>query len=249
MIDAAFIAACAPAVAPETVTAIVRVESGGDPLALNVNRPDGPKRLRADDIADAVRMAQAEIAAGNSVDIGLMQVNSRNLARLRVTVAEAFNPCVNLRLGALILHGAYLRAIKEHGEGQAALRAALSHYNTGDFVAGYNNGYVARYYRRDSAVVNGGPATLATIYTANPTVYARVETPNLEEQTMHVTPIVTKDQRELLTPGVQVELDPAIAELEGITEEPALTEHDALDSHGDPHRLATADGAGDDHGR
>lgn len=250
MIDVALIAACAPAVAPETVIAIVRVESGGDPLALNANRPDGPKRLRADDIAEAVRLAQAEIAAGNSVDVGLMQINSRNLTRLRVTVAEAFNPCVNLQLGALILQGAYMRAIKEHGEGQSALRAALSHYNTGDFVAGFNNGYVARYYRRDNVVTNREPATLATIYTADPIVYARVETPNLEESTaMHITPIVTDDPSELLTPGVQVELDPVAAEREGVIGEDTLSEQDALDSHADPHRFAKSDETGGEDGR
>jgi hypothetical protein len=41
---------------------------------------------------------------------------------------------------------AYGRAIERFGEGQAALAAALSAYNTGGFTAGFANGYVARYY-------------------------------------------------------------------------------------------------------
>ncbi|HEX9497993.1 MAG TPA: hypothetical protein VF926_06345, partial [Mycobacterium sp.] len=40
----------------------------------------------------------------------------------------------------------YAAAVRTRGEGQAALEAALSAYNTGDFHRGFENGYVARYY-------------------------------------------------------------------------------------------------------
>src|SRR5690606_15870463 len=124
--DVALIAACAPNVAAETVQAIVRVESAGDALALASNRAGGAVRLRPRDIDDAIRLARAEIAAGNSVDVGLMQINSKNLPRLGLTIEQVLNPCINLRAGAEILTGAYITATREHGEGQTALRAALS---------------------------------------------------------------------------------------------------------------------------
>jgi type IV secretion system protein VirB1 len=234
MIDPALIEACAPNVAVETMQAIIRVESQGDPLALAVNRPDGPVRLAPTDLADAVRLASQEIRAGHSVDIGLVQVNSKNLPALRLTVAEAFNPCTNLRAGAQVLTFAYTGAAKIHGDGQVALRAALSAYNTGDYAAGFRNGYVARYYpTRRVAPLAADDA--AAIYTADPTVFTR----NPQENGMNTTnavapPIVVNDASAFLTKGVQVAVDPAEAEASGAIEETAISEADAWDSQIDP---------------
>ena len=90
--------ACAPNVAPITLQAVVRVESGGNPLALNVNgiRVQPPP---ARDAREAARVAESYIARGYSVDIGLMQVNSRNLAALGTTVEQVLDPCTNLHAG------------------------------------------------------------------------------------------------------------------------------------------------------
>lgn len=240
MIDAAFIEGCAPTVAVETVQAIIQVESAGDPLALNANRNGEAVRLRADDLADAIRLARAEIAAGNTVDIGLMQINSANLPKLGYSVEQVFNPCTNLRAGAAILTAAYDGAAKTHGEGQDALRAALSAYNTGDYGRGFANGYVARYYAEHVA-----PAInyTADIYGADPTVYMR--DPTQEQAPMHTIdtttkPILTTDYDELLTPGVQVELTPDEAEALGLVEETALSEREAWESNSDPHAMERA---------
>ena len=232
MIDAALIETCAPMVAVETIQAIVQVESQGDPLALNANRQDGAVTLHPDDIVSAVRLATQEIHAGNSVDIGLMQINSRNLTKLGLTIPQAFNPCTNLKAGASVLASAYEDAVKEQGEGQPALRAALSAYNTGNYVAGFTNGYVARYYAKISTTAGN---QTADIYAADPTVFFR--TP--KEQTMTVEtktitqPIVVNDYNEFLTKGVQVALDPLEAEALGAIEEHALSEADAWDSQAD----------------
>ena len=179
MIDAALIEACAPAVAVETIQAIVRVESGGDPLALASNRSTGAQRLRPASLSDAVEMTLREIKAGYSVDIGLMQINSRNLARLNLTVEAVFEPCTNIAAGAAILTESYDRAVKFHGDGQPALHAALSAYNTGSLQRGFQNGYVAKYtttrptpQRRETA-----PKT-AVIYAADFVVYRRTPQEN-----------------------------------------------------------------------
>ena len=79
-----------------------------------------------------------------------MQVNSRNLRALGVGVFQAFNPCTNISAGATILSADYANASRLRGPGQAALQAALSAYNTGDFYRGFENGYVARYYGRSA---------------------------------------------------------------------------------------------------
>jgi type IV secretion system protein VirB1 len=103
-------------------------------------------RRAAVDAKDAAALARAAIAAGYSVDLGLMQVNSRNLSMLGYTVEEMFEPCTNLKAGATILTANYTTAAARHGDGQEALRAALSAYNTGNFRNGFLNGYVAKYY-------------------------------------------------------------------------------------------------------
>lgn len=148
MIELALIAACAPGVHPSTIQEIIRVESGGNPLAVNVNKRNGAayhlnKRIKS--TVEAVRVSHAAIAAGHTVDMGYMQVNSANLKRLGYTVEDMFDPCKNIRAGAQILQEAYALALPRHGSEQAALRAALSAYNTGNFNRGFANGYVQKY--------------------------------------------------------------------------------------------------------
>lgn len=148
MIDLALIAACAPNVAPSTIQAIIKVESGGNPLAVNVNKRGGvgypiPKKIKS--TVEAVSAAKVAISAGHTADLGYMQVNSANLPRLGYTIEDMFDPCKNIKAGAQILSEAYALALPRHGNEQAALRAALSAYNTGNFTRGFVNGYVQKY--------------------------------------------------------------------------------------------------------
>ena len=139
-------AVCAPAVAPQTLAAVVEVESGFEPLAIGVNgRP--PTRLLFGVKADAVTKAERLIADGASVDLGLSQINSKNLAGLGLSVSDAFDPCLNLRAGAQLLAANYEQAARSAGDEQVALRTALSLYNTGRFDRGFQNGYVAKVTR------------------------------------------------------------------------------------------------------
>ena len=142
---AAALLACALNVHPVTINAVVRVESGGDALAIHVNRLPGPQPHPLS-VDDAVRTAKFYISEGFSADLGLTQINSRNLALLGLTVEQAFDPCTNINGGARILTADYVVAVHFYGEGQTALKAALSAYNTGSQSAGFLNGYVARYY-------------------------------------------------------------------------------------------------------
>lgn len=175
-LDPAFIAQCAPGVAPETVQAIVQVESRGAVLALGINGPAG--RVVPGDAQQAVRLARQYIEAGYSVDLGLMQVNSKNLAGLGLSLERIFEPCTNLRAGALILSQAYDAAAARYGEGQRALRAALSAYNTGRFEAGWRNGYVARYVSVGGAAAPPNPMAAATRVPVDSRESERIKTPS-----------------------------------------------------------------------
>lgn len=142
-IVAAIAAHCAASVAPETLVSIVQVESGFDPLVIGVNGA-APRRVYPRSLADATDQASRLIASGASIDLGLGQINSTNLARLGLTVPDAFDACRNLRAAGRILETAYLGQAPMAAGDQAALRRALSIYNTGRSDRGFRNGYVAR---------------------------------------------------------------------------------------------------------
>jgi Transglycosylase SLT domain len=127
-----------------TVQAVISVESGGNVLAIHVNNATFavPTPVDAD---DAAGIAARFIKMGYSVDLGLMQVNSGNLASLGYTVREMFDACPNITAGTIVLSHAYDAALRALKVGPDALQAALSAYNTGNFWGGLSNGYVARY--------------------------------------------------------------------------------------------------------
>jgi type IV secretion system protein VirB1 len=178
------LSACAPNVAPATLQAIVQVESGGNPLALHVNGIS-VQPAPARDAREAAEVAEGYIARGYSVDVGLMQVNSRNLLALGTTVDLVLDPCMNIRAGATVLTADYAAAARTSGDGQPALQAALSAYNTGDFYRGFANGYFANYYGPGGIpVLTGGVRETASAtreglprppnpYTADTSVFVR----------------------------------------------------------------------------
>lgn len=139
---------CAPSLSLGVLRAVARTESHFDPLALHDNTRAisySPSSVTA-----AVSQARRWMAAGDSADLGLMQINTANLRALGLTLQSAFDPCRSLSAGAAILRAAYA-----HGatlaEDQAALLIALSRYNTGRPLKGLVNGYVGRVLAAHSA--------------------------------------------------------------------------------------------------
>lgn len=133
---------CAPDVHVTTITAIVRHESGFNPLAIGVNGKPGrsifPKSRQ--EAVDEVRKLQAK---GASFDAGYGQINNANWKWLGITPENVFDPCTNLKAAQRVLVQCYEGASKAH-QGQAALHAALSCYNTGNYTYGLKNGYVRK---------------------------------------------------------------------------------------------------------
>jgi type IV secretion system protein VirB1 len=142
---------CAPGVHPSTIQEIIRVESAGNPLAININTRNGVKlkpTIKITTTQHAIAVTYAAMEMGHSVDMGYMQVNTANLPKLGYTVEDMFDPCMNLKAGAAILSAAYAKALPKHKNEQAALQEALSVYNTGNPWKGKWNGYVSRYLSR-----------------------------------------------------------------------------------------------------
>lgn len=140
----ALIQQCAPAVHPKTMMAVVQTESGGNPLAINLNGKDKAKPKQPRSVAEAVELVRQLQAEGANFDVGLAQINSRNFSSLGLTPESVFDPCVNLNAGGKVLQDAYESAQKHSENEQVALQSALSVYNTGNEEKGLKNGYVAK---------------------------------------------------------------------------------------------------------
>ena len=147
----AFLARCAPTVHPETMAAVISAESRGHQFAIAdagpVNLPWSQRKTMVRSFyfgsaLEAAGKANELIAAGHTVSLGPAQINDRNLASLGLSVESVFEPCANVAAGGRILTNFYQRASKEFGPGGRALRAALSAYNSGDWLRGEKEGYV-----------------------------------------------------------------------------------------------------------
>ena len=129
---------CAPNVEAGTLSRIVSVESGFNPFAIGV--VGARLERQPTNLDEAVVTADMLAAGGYNFSLGLAQINRTNFAHFGLTARTAFDPCTNLRVGAMILLDCYDRASRARNP----LGNALSCYNSGNFSAGYRNGYVAK---------------------------------------------------------------------------------------------------------
>lgn len=128
---------CAPSVAPQTMAAVVNVESGYNPFAIGIV---GGRLVRQPaNQAEAVATAKALESSGWNFSVGAAQVNRYNLPKFNISYEQAFNPCTNLHVGSKILEECYTRASKGRHEPQAALQAAISCYYSGNFTSGFKS--------------------------------------------------------------------------------------------------------------
>ena len=147
---------CLPTVPLTTLNAIILVESGGNPNALQIDfprtllkqwhLPEGTLRLNRQPTTEREALEWLEYFERRniSVDLGLMQVSTAEAHRRGLPPESLLDPCFNLRAGWQILDSAYQLETKTYGPGQEALRHAISRYNTGDTQRGIDNGYLAR---------------------------------------------------------------------------------------------------------
>ncbi len=130
---------CAPDLAPITMAAIVQQESGGNPLLLHDNT--AKITLRPKNIAEATSLAQALIRSGHSIDIGLAQINSRNLSAMKLGIEDALDPCTNLRAAQSVMKVAWEQSGHD-------LRRALAAYNTGKTTTSTGAHYSAQVFAK-----------------------------------------------------------------------------------------------------
>lgn len=126
---------CAPTVAPETMAAIVSVESSKNPYAIGV--VGGHLARQPRNLPEAVATARHLESLGWNFSVGVAQVNRHNLTKYGLTYEKAFDACASVNAAAKILADCYTRAKLRTPEATAALQAALSCYYSGNFTRGF----------------------------------------------------------------------------------------------------------------
>lgn len=148
---------CAPTVSPQTMAAIVKVESGYNPYAIGVVGGYLPKQPTS--LEEALATVKDLADKGYNFSVGLSQVNRYNFDRYNLTYETAFNVCENLRAGSLILEECYVRALNKHSnDEQTALRAAFSCYYSGNFLRGFTPDKAGQLSYVDKVVAQAGHA-------------------------------------------------------------------------------------------
>lgn len=124
------------AVPAEVMHHVVRVESSYNPFAIGVVGGRLARQPRSlEEALSTSRMLERE---GYNFSLGLAQVNRHNLRHYGLeTHEQAFDICPNLRAGSRILAECHTRAGGDWGK-------AFSCYYSGNFVTGYQHGYVQK---------------------------------------------------------------------------------------------------------
>jgi hypothetical protein len=108
--DVNYIRQCvAPGVEPAAIEAIINETSGYNELAVKVVSKDGRKAVvvrQPTTVAAMTETVSSSMKTGADVRFGLGLIPARLLPELKVSVAQATEPCTNLRIASLI----YLRA-------------------------------------------------------------------------------------------------------------------------------------------
>lgn len=125
---------CAQHVQAPIEQAIVTVESSFNPYAIGV--VNGYLVRQPRNKAEAIATAHALKAQGYNFSMGCRQVNVGNLERYGLTFETAFDAAKNSSAGSSIYGECLARATKQFGNGEAATRAALSCYYSGNFTTG-----------------------------------------------------------------------------------------------------------------
>lgn len=146
MLDALFIDECRNINVPtKIVQMIIQEESSKKPFAVNVNK-DGKSFVSFNPKTkdEAKKLASNYIEKGFSVDVGYMQLNSDNFSRLDTSLDEALDPCKNIYFASTVYFNFYQKTDNKKTKLER-VKESLSAYNTGSYINGFKNGYVAKY--------------------------------------------------------------------------------------------------------
>src|SRR3954454_11107523 len=96
---------CAPPIAEaRPLAALVRRGRGDGAFAIHFDGgPGGPMKLLGSSKAEAIQLASELVIAGHRVRVGLAGIDTRDLDKLGVSIADAFDPCRNLNAAVRLI--------------------------------------------------------------------------------------------------------------------------------------------------
>lgn len=155
--DAAVMLDCPDLAVPrEVMQHVVHVESSRNPFAIGV--VGGYLARQPRNLEEALASVRQLKEEGYNFSVGISQVNRYNLAKYGLrTYAEAFEVCPNLQAGSRILRECYDRA-QDWGK-------AFSCYYSGNFVTGFEQGYVQKIFAsiRKSQAEQAAPEAIRVV--------------------------------------------------------------------------------------
>lgn len=158
-----YLAACAPNSDPRFFASIVSIEATNPTLgAPDTNAIDDDTTRTSyypQSKPEAVALATNLLAQGHVLDLGVAQVNDSNLAGLGHSVADAFDPCIDLQMGEKILVGGWNTALGYYGARApifTLMDSTASEYNSNtltrsqEYMRRMNVAYNSQYVREAS---------------------------------------------------------------------------------------------------
>lgn len=133
---------CAPYVAVATLRALAQVESSFNPYAIGI--VGGALTRQPRNLLEAISTVRLLRAQSIKFSAGIAQIYVENWPAYQLDHETVFQPCANLRAAQGILSDCYQRASAGAGQGQVALRQAISCYYANNFVTGFRDGYVQK---------------------------------------------------------------------------------------------------------
>lgn len=118
---------CAPLVAAETLAGVVSLESRFAPYTIRID--DGtPLARQPMSKAEAIDVATTLTAEQRDIQLGLGGVGMEELRNLKLSISDAFDPCLNLQATATLLDGYYRLAITAGADPKRAEQVMLQSY-------------------------------------------------------------------------------------------------------------------------
>jgi type IV secretion system protein VirB1 len=118
---------CAPMVEIETLAGVVSLESRFQPIAIRINSR-APLATQPTSKAEAIEVATSLIADHQDIQVGLGGIGIEELRKLKLSVTDAFDPCLNLKATATVLNGYYRLALREGADTAQAENVMLQSY-------------------------------------------------------------------------------------------------------------------------
>jgi len=115
----------------ETLAGIVSLESRFQPFAIRINSAP-PLAAQPASKAEAIEVTTSLIADHQDIQIGLGGIAIEALQKLKLSVADAFDPCLNLKATATLLDGYYRAALRAGDPAQAERVMLQSYYGRDD---------------------------------------------------------------------------------------------------------------------